>query len=199
LHGRGADVDLETVAGQVTVAGDYTGTISLRALAKPVRLESMHTQLDARQVTGYIRLDRGSLDAKDLVGPVKLSTKATDVTLAGFTEGLDLDVDRGDIELRPEHSAMGRIVVHARSGNIELAVPAAAHFALNANTENGDIDNQFGDALKETADGRGAKLEGSIGNGPDVNLVTQHGSITVRKATAEDAAETKAAALNLDR
>jgi DUF4097 and DUF4098 domain-containing protein YvlB len=198
LHGRGTDVDLETIAGEVTIGGDYTGTVSLRALAKPVRLESMRTQLDARQVNGYIRLDRGSLDAKDLVGPVKLSTKATDVTLAGFTEGLDLDVDRGDIELRPEHSAMGRIAVHARSGNIELAVPPAAHFALNANTEHGEIDNQFGDALKETENGHGARLEGSIGSGPDVNLVTQHGTITVRKATGEESGETKAAELRLD-
>jgi hypothetical protein len=89
--------------------------------------------------------------------------------------------------------------VHARSGNIELAVPAAAHFALNANTENGEIDNQFGDGLKETADGRGARLEGSIGSGPDVNLVTQHGSITVRKAKNEGSGETKAAAIRWDR
>ena len=94
LHGRGADVELENIAGQVTVGGDYTGIrFPLRALAKPVRLESMRTQFDARQVTGYVRLDRGSLDAKDLVGPVKLTTRATDVTLAGFSEGLDLDVD----------------------------------------------------------------------------------------------------------
>jgi DUF4097 and DUF4098 domain-containing protein YvlB len=187
-------VELENIAGQVTVSGDYTGTVSLRALAKPVRLESMRTQLDARQVTGYVRLDRGSLDAKDLVGPVKLTAHATDVTLAGFTDALEVEVDRGDIELRPEHSAMGRMVVHARSGNIELAVPASAHFALSADTENGEIDNQFGDGLKESTEGRGARLEGSIGSGPDVNLITQRGSITVRKATGEEAAETKAAA-----
>jgi DUF4097 and DUF4098 domain-containing protein YvlB len=198
LHGRGGDVDLENIAGQVTIGGDYTGTVSLRALAKPVRLESMRTQFDARQVTGYVRLDRGSLDAKDLVGPVKLSTHATDVTLAGFTEALDVDLDRGDVELRPEHSAMGRIAVHARSGNIEFAVPPAAHFALNANTENGEIDNQFGDGLTESSSGRGARLQGSVGNGPDVSLVTQRGSITVRKATAENAGETKAAAISFD-
>jgi DUF4097 and DUF4098 domain-containing protein YvlB len=198
LHGRGTDVELENIAGQVTLGGDYTGTVSLRALAKPVRLESMRTQLDARQVTGYIRLDRGSLDAKDLVGPVKLSTHATDVTLAGFTDALDLDVDRGDIELRPEHSAMGRIAVHARSGNIELAVTPTAHFALNADTENGEIDNQLGDGLKESSEGRGARLEGSVGSGPDVNLVTQHGSITVRKATSEETSDAKAAAVRLD-
>ena len=193
LHGRGSDVDLENIAGQVTVGGDYTGTVSLRALAKPVRVESMRTQLDARQVPGYVRLDRGSFDAKDLIGPVKLTTHSTDVTLAGFTEGLDLNVDRGDIELRPEHSAMGRIAVHTRSGDIELAVPDAAHFALTASTENGEVDNQFGDGLKESSEGRGARLEGSVGSGPDVNLVTQHGSITVRKSSGDSGEETKAA------
>jgi hypothetical protein len=159
----------------------------------------MRTQLDARQIPGYVRLERGSLDAKDLVGPIKLSTRATDVTLAGFSDALDVDVDRGDIELRPERTAVGRITVHARSGNIELAVPPAAQFALNANTENGEIDNQFGDGLKESSDGRGSRLEGAVGSGPDVSLVTQHGSITVRKATSEGSGDTKDAAVLLDR
>jgi DUF4097 and DUF4098 domain-containing protein YvlB len=199
LHGRGNDVELENITGQVTLGGDYTGSISLRAIAKPISLQSMRTQLDARQINGYVRLDRGSLDAKDLVGPVKLSTRATDVTLAGFSNTLDLDVDRGDIELRPERSAMGRMTVHARSGNIELAVPSAAHFALNAGTENGEIDNQFGDGLKESNSGRGARLEGSVGSGPDVNLVTQHGSITVRKSSGEEAAEAKDPAVQINR
>jgi DUF4097 and DUF4098 domain-containing protein YvlB len=183
LHGRGSDVDLENIAGQVTVGGDYTGTVSLRSLSQPVHLESMRTQLDARRVPGYVRLDRGSLDAKDLIGPLKLSAHSTDITLASFSESLDLDVDRGDVELRPEHAAMGRITVRTRSGDIELAVPEAAHFAMNANTANGEIDNQFGGGLQQNSDGRGAKLEGSVGKGPDVSLVTQHGSITVRKSS----------------
>jgi len=199
LRGRGADVELENIAGPVSLGGDYTGTITLRGLAKTVRLQSMRTQLDARQINGYLRLERGSLDAKDLVGPIKLTTKATDVTLTGFSDALDLDVDRGDIELRPEHSPIGRIAVHARSGNIEFAVPAAAQFALVANTDNGEIDNQLGDALKENSQGRGSRLEGSIGAGPDVNLVTKHGSITVRKATGEESAEAKPTAMGTNR
>jgi hypothetical protein len=104
-------------------------------------------------------------------------------------------VDRGDVELRPEHNAMGRITVHTRSGDIEFAVPAAAHFAMNANTAHGEIENEFGGGLQENSDGRGAKLEGSVGSGPDVNLVTQHGTITVRKASTEASSETKAAEL----
>ena len=187
LRGRGSDVELLKVAGQVTVAGDYSGTVSLRELAKPVRVESMRTQLEARGVPGEIRLERGSLNVSNVVGPVKLTAHSTDVTLDGFSDALDLNVDRGDVELRPEKTPLGRMAVHARSGNIELSVPESSKFALIASTDNGEVDNQFGETLKVSSEGKGAKLEGSVGSGPDVSLVTQHGSITVRKASGETA------------
>jgi DUF4097 and DUF4098 domain-containing protein YvlB len=187
LRGHGQDVELLKIAGQVNVSGDYTGTVSLRELTKSVRLSSMRTRFDAEQVPGEIRMDRGSLTAQNVIGPVHLITHSTDVTLDGFTEALELNVDRGDIELRPQNTPLSKITVHNRSGNIELALPQAAAFALNATTNNGDIDNQFGKSLKESSEGRGAKLEGTSGDGPDVSLTTQHGSITVRKATGERA------------
>jgi DUF4097 and DUF4098 domain-containing protein YvlB len=193
LRGHGSDVELLKIDGQVTVSGDYTGTVSFSELTKPLRMKNMHTELDVEQVPGEIRLDRGSLTARNVIGPMKLTTRSTDVTLDGFTEGLDLNVDRGDIELRPQRVPLGRIAVHARSGRIELALPESAKFALNAVTSNGEVDNQFGDVLKESSRGRGARLEGSVGDGPDVSLITQHGSITVRKASGE-AVSTKASA-----
>jgi len=67
----------------------------------------------------------------------------------------------------------------------DVALPAGAKFAMNAATGNGDIDNQFGGGLSEQSEGRGAKLEGSVGDGPDVSLITQHGNITVRKSSGE--------------
>jgi DUF4097 and DUF4098 domain-containing protein YvlB len=185
LRGHGSDVELQKVAGQVSVNGDYTGSVSLRELAMPVRLASMRTQLDVQRVPGEIHLERGSLNARNVIGPVKVTAHSTDITLNGFTEGLDLTVDRGDIELRPQNVPLGRIAVHARSGNIEMALPVAAKFALNAATGNGEIDNQFGDGLTERSEGRGAKLDGSVGDGPDVSLITQHGNITVRKSSGD--------------
>src|SRR6185437_9962680 len=141
------------------------------------------TQLAVEQVPGEIRIERGSLNARNVIGPVKLTAHSTDVTLNGFSEGLDLTVDRGDVELRPQSAPLGRIAVHARSGNIDIALPAGANFAMNAATGNGDIDNEFGGGLSERSEGRGAKLEGSVGDGPDVSLITQHGHITVRKSS----------------
>lgn len=193
LRGHGSDVELLKIDGPVTVSGDYTGTVSFSELTKPLRLKTMRTELDVEQVPGEIRLDRGSLTARNLIGPVKLSTHSTDVTLDGFTAGLDLTVDRGDVELMPQSVPLSTIAVHSHSGKIELALPQAAKFALNAVTDNGEVDNQFGDALKESSGGRGARLEGSVGDGPDVTLITQRGSITVRKASGE-AVSTKAAA-----
>jgi hypothetical protein len=189
LRGHGSDVELRQIAGQVTVNGDYTGSVALRELAKPVRLASMRTQLAVEQVPGEIRLDRGSLNARNLIGPVKLTAHSTDITLNGFTEGLDLTVDRGDVELRPQSIPLGRIAVHARSGNIDMALPPDAKFALNAATGKGEVDNQFGGGLAEHSEGRGAKLDGSVGDGPDVSLITQHGNIIVRKSSGEETDE----------
>jgi len=187
LRGRGSDVDLQRIGGAVTVSGTYTGSVLVRDAAKQVLVESMRAKLEVQRVPGEIRLERGSLNARNVIGPVKLTAHSTDVTVSGFTGGLEMSVDRGDIALQPQNVPLGPITVRTRSGNVEMALPLAAKFALIAATNNGEIDNQFGDALQEHSAGRGAKLEGTVGTGPDVNLITQHGTITVRKSTAEPA------------
>ncbi len=197
LRGRGTDVELTNIAGQVTINGDYSGTLSLRDVSKPVRVENMRTQLEVEQAPGEIRLDRGSLTVQNVVGPVKLTTRSTDVTLDGFTNGLELSIDKGDVDLKPGRLPLGKMAVHTRSGNIELALPQTATFALTASTNHGEIDNEFGDALKERAEGRGARLEGAVGSGPDLNLVTDRGSITVRKVSGE-ATPSRAARIRKD-
>lgn len=194
LRGHGTDVELTKIAGQVTLSGSYGGSISLRNLAKPIKVANMHTEFDVQQVPGEIRLEHGSISMQNVIGPMRLTTRAMDVNLENFTNGLEVNVDRGDIELRPGHIPLGKISVRTRSGNIELALPQAAAFEMTANTEHGDIDNEFGDALKETAEGRGAKLQGAIGSGPGVNLTTHRGKITVRKTSTSEPVATVAAA-----
>ena len=187
VRGHGSDIELEKIGGQVTINGDYNGTVSLREVAKPVRVENMRTQMDLQQVPGEIRFDRGSLNAQDVTGPVKLTTHATDVSLDGFSDGLELTVDKGDIDLRPARVPLGKMMVHTRSGNIELALPESAGFALTATTDHGQIENEFGETLKERTQGAGSRLEGTIGTGPELNLTTDRGSITVRKSSGETA------------
>ena len=146
----------------------------------------MRTELDVQRVPGELTMARGSLEARDVVGPVKISTHSTDVTLNGFSDALDLAVDKGDIELRPGRLPLSKITVRARSGNIELALPAHAGFVLSASTDHGEIENEFGGGLSARDQGSGAKLDGTVGSGPDLSVTTDRGTITVRKSTADE-------------
>jgi DUF4097 and DUF4098 domain-containing protein YvlB len=189
LKGRGTDVELEKIGGQVSVLGTYSGTVSMRDLAKPLRLEGMQTDLSVQKLPGQIRMERGTFSGENLEGPIQLTTKSTDVEINGFTDSLQLEVDKGDIDLRPSRLPLAKMNVRTRSGNIEMAMPESAKFDLKAATDHGDIENEFGEPLKQASYGNGAKLEGMVGTGPNLSLVTERGTITVRKASANSTSD----------
>jgi DUF4097 and DUF4098 domain-containing protein YvlB len=186
VKGRSSDLELEKIKGQVTIAGTYSGTITLRELARPVHVENFHTTVTVQKVNGQITMDRGSFLAEDIIGPSQLTTQATDVDLTGFRDALEVSVDKGDVNLRPAKGGLSRVVVRTRAGNIDLALPESANFDLNASTEHGDVENEFGAPLTVETAGRGARLIGAVGTGPNVTLNTDRGSITVRKSGAGD-------------
>lgn len=194
LRGHGEDVELNKISGQVTLNGSYTGSVSLRDLTQPVRVDNMRTEFNMKQIAGEVHMQRGSITMQDIVGPLRLATKMTDVRLENFTDSLDLTVDKGDVELRPGRLPLGKMAVRTHSGNIELNVPQAAGFAINASTDHGEISNDFSGSFREQTHGRGAHLNGTVGSGPDVKLETDRGSISIRKTTSATPDGTKASA-----
>lgn len=196
LRGHGEDVELNKIAGQVSLNGTYTGSVALRELAKPVKIDNMRTELDMQQIAGEVHLQRGNITMQDVVGPLKISTRMNDIRLENFTNSLELTVDKGDVELRPNHLPLGRMAVRTRSGNIELNVPQQAAFAIDATTDHGEISNDFGAAFREHTQGRGSRLEGVSGQGPDVHLETDRGRISIRKTSSSTGDNTKASLVN---
>jgi len=183
LKGRGQDVELENVEGQVTINGSYSGEMLFRNLAKPLRLESSVTEFEVQRIPGQVRMALGSVTASDLVGPILLKTRSRDVRFSEFTESLEISVDRGDIELRPGRLPLAKMDVRTRSGAIELTAPAAAKFGLAARTERGEAINEFGPAIRVETEGRGARMTGPEGQQPVLTLVTDRGSVTIRKTS----------------
>jgi len=98
-------------------------------------------------------------------------------------------VERGDIELRPMRLPLAHIEAHARAGDIRLTLPPAAQFTLDASTNNGEITNDFGGALKLDSSGRRATLRGAAGSGPAIEIQTERGQIVVGKAVPGDATQ----------
>ena len=194
LKGRGRDLEIENVAGQVAINGSYSGETTLRKLARPVRFESSMTEFRAERIPGELQLSLSKLSATNLVGPVVLKAKSKDIQLTDVTESIDLDIDRGDVEIRQSKAPLAKIGVKVHSGDIELALPPQAHFTLNATTDRGEVTNDFDNRLKQSNGDPGAKLSGSLGPGPEIHLATSRGSLTVRKVGPAEMAEEHAPA-----
>ncbi len=181
LKGRGRDIELENIAGQVVINGSYSGETTMKNLAKPVRFESSMTEFHAARLPGELRLSLSTLDAENVVGPVRIQAKSKDVHLTDVTDSMELDIDRGDIEISQSHPPAGRIDVKTRSGDIELALPAQARFTVAASTDRGEVSNDYDSRLRTTTENRGARLDGSTGTGPEIKLSTRRGTLTLRK------------------
>jgi len=182
IEGSGADVELENVGGQVSVSGSYSGTLQFKNLGKPLHLESRNTDLRVEKVPGTITMDLGDLTASNVVGPVHLITKSHDIHMEDFTQSLDLETERGDIELKPGKVPLARIDARSRSGNIELEVPESAKFEIRATTSRGEAQNEYGAPLETATEGDGGTVKGKVGEGPVITISTDRGAVTVKKS-----------------
>jgi hypothetical protein len=125
-------------------------------------------------------MDLGQLTGSDLVGPVRLVSRSRDIKLEKFTQALELDSERGDVELEPA-VPMPSIEVRAGTGRIDLVLPPKAAFDLTATAEHGEAVNDFGPPIEKSVEGRTMTLKGRVGDGPSVRLTTSRGSVAVRK------------------
>ena len=182
VQGRGSDIELLNVGGQVTINGGYVGSLDFRNLAKPLRLEgARNTELRVEAVPGSISMDLGEFTAKNVVGPVRLVTQSRDIKLEEFTESLELETQRGDVELQPTHLPLSKIEAHSGVGRIDLVLPDKAGFQLTATAERGEAINDFGPPIQMQVEGRTQTMRGTVGNGPVIRITADRGSVSVRK------------------
>ena len=182
LDGRGSDIELQNVTGQVTIHGAYVGSLDFKNLAKPLQFEgTRNTELRVEAIPGSINMDLGGFTARNIVGPVRLVTRSRDIRFEGFTNSLNLDTERGDIELQPAHIPLPQIEVHSGVGRIDLVLPEKAGFQLQATAERGEATNDFGPALSKEVEGRTSTLKGTVGSGPMIRITADRGSVSVRK------------------
>ena len=181
VQGKGSDLELENIQGQVTISGSYGGALEFKNLAKPLQFEgALNTELHVQGVPGTISMNRSEVAANGVTGPVRLVTRSRDIRLEGFTQSLELDTERGDVQLQP---ALPVPPIEARSGfgRIELVLPENARFDLQATAERGEVVNDFGPQISKETEGRSSTLKGRVGDGPSIRITANRGSVSVRK------------------
>jgi DUF4097 and DUF4098 domain-containing protein YvlB len=181
LQGRGSDVELENIQGQVTINGSYGGTLEFKNLAKPLQFEgTRNTELRAQAIPGKVSMDLREITGSGLTGPVRVVTRSRDIKLEQFTQGLEIDTDRGDVELQPS-SPVSAIEARSGNGRIDLVLPDKSAFDLVAVAERGEAVNDYGSSLRLETEGRTNSLLGKVGDGPAIRLKANHGSVSVRR------------------
>ena len=103
------------------------------------------------------------------------------VRLADFNTSLEMAVQRGDVELRPA-MPLPKMDVDVRNGSVDLAIPGGAKFALKAQVAKGEVENDYGEPLRVSDEGRGGQITGAVGEGPSIAITTERGRVLIRKA-----------------
>lgn len=182
VQGRANDVSIEDVKGTVHLDGDFMESVKLSRIAKPVSFKSTRTNMDLSQLSGYLNLDSGDLEATNVVGPFRLRTRSKDIMLNGISNDVHVQNENGAVEVHV--NKLGGLDIKNAKGDIRIFLPAKTGFQLEASARDGEIQTDFND-LKITNGDEHSSANGSVnGGGPRMTLENEHGTIEIRKGTA---------------
>ncbi len=188
VRGRGRDIELEDVTGSVLVDGSFSGETHLKRIAGVVRFQSSVTDFRLESVPGELDLTLSSLTASNVKGPLTMKAKSKDVNLTDVSESVQLEIGRGDVEIRQTKTPVAKMSVEVDSGDVELALPPTARFTITGETARGEVANSFDDRLKVETTNNGARVTGSLGSGPELRLKTRRGLLNLRRMSAAETA-----------
>lgn len=177
--GRINDATLADVSGTVSLNGDFFGDIQASRVGGAFTFHSSRTDLSVAKIEGNFRMSGDSVEAAQVTGPVRLTTRSKDVTFDQVAGDVKVDTTNGDVAIGL--ARMGNVEVQDRNSNITLRVPADARFQVDATAVNGDASTDFS-GLKLEKTGNTSRLTGSVGSGgPHVQISNEHADIAIRK------------------
>jgi DUF4097 and DUF4098 domain-containing protein YvlB len=190
---RRAKVWIKTATADITVSG-VQGQLDLYVVGGTIRVTGNPSELNAEAIDGDIEVNGspGWLRAKSASGNVTLKGTSGDMTLSTVTGGISvsgarferakLETVAGSVRFAGDVEPAGTLDIDTHSGAVELAFPPKPSLDLEIVTISGTIRNSL--SSKKPAPGRygrGAELNGSIGNGgARVSVRSFKGTITLR-------------------
>jgi DUF4097 and DUF4098 domain-containing protein YvlB len=179
VEGRGSDVDISGVTGTASINGEFSGDMHFRDISQTLQFKSSRTDMTAQKLTGRLDMEMGSLEVNGIDGPFEVSTRQKDITLTDFRHSVKITDTNGDVELRSSTPPTHPIEVDLKKGEIELSLPAASSFQIDAASPHGEVESDFnGPGLKVAKEGDNPTISGSVGKGgPPIRLDTHYGTI----------------------
>jgi hypothetical protein len=182
LQGRAGDISLANIDGAVMLQGDFFGTTHAEQINGPLRFETSRTRFATARVDGELEIEGGDMQANQLMGPVTVSTRDRTIELDDVAGPVSVTNRNGAVSVTSA-TPLGPVEINNQHGSVDLGLPEHSGFVLDAQTHNGDLENDFNLASQEQDDQHW--LAGTVGaGGPKVHVVTSDGDITIRKSVA---------------
>jgi DUF4097 and DUF4098 domain-containing protein YvlB len=183
IQGRANEVAVEDVDGAVHLNGEFYESVRLVHVTKTVSFRSSRTDIEFSRLDGRLDLDSGDLRADSLVGPIRLTTRSKDISLAGISGDLRLEDTNGTVDVGVRKA--GNIQIDNRKGDVQVTIPPNTAFKVEAQARGGgnEISSDFSELQISNGENQ-STATGSIGtNGPKLVINNEHGSIEIRKGT----------------
>jgi hypothetical protein len=204
---NGLSVTVENSAGDVEVAS-ISGNLNVEAIAGDVRIKSVGRDLKLSSKFGDVDIDNimgnadistqsGEINIDNIMGNADISTQSGEINIKTINGNSRIESISGEVTLEKAYQPVnielksgnlrinlakisGNCDIDLTSGNIELGIPADAHFALNTESMSGNIESNFNVAVKR--DFARVTASGAInGGGPLIKVRNKSGNIRVNK------------------
>ena len=184
VEGHAQDLTLTDIAGPVSVSGDFFGTTHFEHINGSIKFHTSRANFQLARLDGEAEISpRSDLSADQGVGPLVFTSNNHNITLDRISGDIDVTDHNGSIDLTAA-APLGRVTLEDRNGSIRATLPEHAGFVVQANTTNGQIDND----LQLTPGGTGSSktLTGTVGaGGPQLTITTTNGDISIHKADVQ--------------
>jgi DUF4097 and DUF4098 domain-containing protein YvlB len=142
ISGTEADIWVETVQGEVVVAGGG-GFVKLQSVQGTVTVRGTRARIEATSVNEGV-------EVYDARGDVKVETVNGDVVLRGIDAVIvSASTVNGDIEYDGTLKDGGRYEFATHNGDVTIAVPETANLMVGVSTYQGEFDSSFPVTLNE--------------------------------------------------
>ena len=182
IEGRGKDLTLSDMSGPVAMSGEFFGTTHLEHIRGPIRFHTSRTDFQLARLDGEVEISpNADLSADQVAGPVTLNTRNRNITLERVSGDLAVTNHNGSVDLTMA-PPVGNVTVENRNGSVNVTMPNDAGFVVQADTQNGDLENEF--SLPNGGGENHPSVSGTVNKGgPLLRVSTSQGDISLKKGS----------------
>jgi hypothetical protein len=176
------DVRLEAIGGPAKVNSVSGDAVILGAAGADVDLTSGDLTLTNIAGDVYIKSVSGDIEATDIKGSIELSSLSGEIDLKDVSDARSVAAKTisGNITYVGSILAGGNYELKSFSGNVEMKIPAASAFDIEANTRSGVIETDF--PVEVSGKISSKEIHGSVNKGgARIRLTSFSGDIEFRK------------------